>query len=319
MPADEDIAPVPQRSGLFRAVQAVLELAVVGYLVHYFVAHGGDFGLAVRMGLAQAAAVTALIVASTLIRAWQLFYLIDSLAGRLPFGDSLALTTGCSLLNHLPMSAGTVLKAVILKRNSGLLYAHFLALTAGQVLATFLAGGLLGLVVLALPSALGLAQRWVLMAAFGGVLAACAASFYIPVAAAGPGGGWLARSIRSFLVGLQVIRRRRGSLLVLTATTLLMLVSAAARFWICFRVLNVDVSFIGSGVFAIIATFLTLVNITPAGLGIREAAVGMVAAFTGEGFAAGVLAAGIERVFTMAFFLVTGSISLVVLRRRKVI
>lgn len=300
-------------------MQGALEVALLAWLVYYFLSHGEEFRQALQIDLASAAAITALVLGSTLIRAWQLCYLVASLSGKLPMGESLALTTGCTLLNHLPMNAGTIIKAVILKRNTGVPYTHFLALMAGQVLANLLAGGLLGLAVIALPSAGHLHQRGTLACIFAGVLVACVASFYIPRSLAGEGGGWVRTSIRNFLAGLREIRRRRGSLFVLAGSTVLGLLLGAGRFWICFHVLNVEVSFVGSVVFAVIAGLLSLVNITPAGLGIREAMVGMVAAFTGEGFAAGVLASGLERVFTMGFFVVSGAAGLIVLKRCKII
>lgn len=301
---------------LRRTIQMVLEALLVGYIVYYVWNHRGDLVHLWRVDLADAAGLLMLTLAGSLVRAWEQCYIVGALDARLTFRESFHLTMGCTLLNYLPLNAGTVIKARFLKANQALKYAHFVSMMSALVLVTLMGGGLLGLAVLPLSADFGGASaRWTMAAVLAAAVLAPLGMLNVPPRWLGSGKRFIQVALRDMLEGWGQLRRRRGGLCMLSGLSILKLLLMGGRFWICFRAFGADASFVASVLFAIIANLMMLVNITPGSLGVREVLIAAVAAWTGMAFDKGVFAAGLDRMFSLAFAVLSGVPSLIVMRR----
>ena len=317
--AGDDANSSARRTKLKRGLQIALEVLVVGYLVYYFSTQAEKLERVLSLRAADAAALIGLGLAGSLVRSWELKYLVGRLGGRIPFWQAASLTTGCTLLNYLPMNAGMILKARVLKKRVGVQYAHFVSLTAGQLLITVVGGATLGLIVLAASWGTSGPGRWAVAGVFAAALVACLAAFHVPASSISRGPGWVKTALRDFLDGLASIRQHRSGLLVLLLLSNVKLLLLAVKFRICFSVLGVEATFLGCIVLAVLAVFTTLAAITPAGLGVREVLVGVAAAVAGLSFEVGVTAAALDRVIVTLTNLVSGVAGLAILRARKVL
>ena len=318
MSADDPNSPA-RRAWIKRGLQVALEVLIVGYLVYYFSTQADKLERVLSLRLSDAAALIGLGLVGIVLRSWELGYLVGRLGGRIPYWQAASLTMGCTLLNYLPMNAGMIVKARVLKKHVGVQYAHFVSLTAGQLLITVMGGASLGLIVLGLSWGTSPTGRWAVAGIFAAALAGCLAAFHTPASSIAKGSGWVRTALRDFLDGLESIRRRRGGVLLLLLLSYVKLLVLAVKFRICFSVLGVEATFLACVVLAVLAVFTTLVAITPAGLGVREVLVGLTAAITGLSFEFGVTAAALDRVLITATNLVCGVAGLAILRAKKVL
>ena len=121
------------------------------------------------------------------------------------------------------------------------------------------------------------------------------------------------------VAGWAKIRSDPRQLLLLCVLAVAKILLVSARFWICFGSIHVPVDFLGSVLFAVVTMILVLAPITPAALGTREILVGSLAVVVGGSFAEGMLAASIDRVFSLAFTVLAGLPSLYYLKRRGIL
>ncbi|MGB2823802.1 MAG: lysylphosphatidylglycerol synthase domain-containing protein, partial [Phycisphaerae bacterium] len=246
------------RTRLKRGMQVALEIIIIGYLVYYFSRQAEKLERVLNLRVIDAAALIGLGLAGNLIRSWELKYLVRKLGGRIPYWQSASLTMGCTLLNYLPMNAGMIVKARVLKKHVGVQYAHFVSLMTGQLLATIAGGAVLGLVVLGASWNVAGPGQWHVAAILAAALVCCVLAFHVPASWVPEGKGWVRTALRDFLQGLGYIRHQRTGLAILFCFANVKLLLLGWRFWICFAVLGAEVTFLGCVILAVLAAFTML-------------------------------------------------------------
>ncbi len=302
-----------------RVLQLIMQVAVLGYIVYYIFSRRGELARLWNVNLIDAVVVLALIFVGDIIRSYQLCYIVSKLDSEITITESFLITTASTLLNYLPMNAGTIAKARMLKKHRSLKYAHFVSVMGATILITIFSGGVLGLTSIII-SRLSLETNNIILVGFF-VLSIIVpiALLYIPASLISDKPGWVRTAMKDLVLGLEQIRKNGKGLLVLflLATTLLLI--AALRLWICFEALNTPVTIFGCIMFAVVSNLLLIINITPGSLGLREVLIGAIAQFTGLSFERGLFAASLDRVFSLVFAILVGLPSLVVLKIKKMI
>jgi uncharacterized membrane protein YbhN (UPF0104 family) len=316
-------APVTRR----RPWYVELGLRVVPYLfvaalVAYLATRRDDLE---RLGDAPAGElllIGALVVVGAVMNASE-FWLQYRAAGiPMGFGENLALFNAGQLGNYLPMQVGTVYRFRYLKAVHRLRYANtasFMLMNLALTLGSTALCGLLGLALVAGNPEV--TPSWLLVVAFGLLLAAAIGSAVVPLpAGAGEGGhgvrGKLLTAFAEFHRGWETVRCQPRVAAAVLAIDTVKLVILAFRFAIAFELLGVDAPI---GVYFVIAPATALVSAvapTPGSLGLREATVAVVVRLLGYSVPTGLLAATIDRVVMLVVAVVLGSVGYLVTGRR---
>jgi hypothetical protein len=117
---------------LKRSLTLVAGPVVVGYLVWFLWERRGQLVEVLHVGQLPFAVVAVLTLFAMLARAAQFQVLLGALDTRISFGRAACLIMSGQLMNYLLFSPGTIMQAVILKREEALRYARFVSLWAAQ-------------------------------------------------------------------------------------------------------------------------------------------------------------------------------------------
>jgi uncharacterized protein (TIRG00374 family) len=107
--------------------------------------------------------------------------------------------------------------------------------------------------------------------------------------------------------GWQIFRNNRILLLKLVTIQIVSVFTMAIRFWIGFRFLSLEISFLDGILFASATILTRLVSIAPGGLGIREAIIAIVGAFIGYDPGVSAVAVGIDRLVNSTIIIILGT------------
>lgn len=284
------------RLALLRGAVAVA--AIVGAVV-FLMRRRGELAALESVGAGELAALVASVFAFFVVSGWIFAVLVGALSVRLSVREWLGLTIVTNALNYLaPVRPGVVFKAVYLK-GRGLSYARFSAVLAAAFFLSLTFTGLAGLVVIAaLALSRGLFSP-VLAVACVGLVAASVAPLLIPLGAREGGGrlrSWIGRAVQGF----QEIRRQRGKIAAIGAGVTLQHLLSAASCWISFRALGFDLDFLTALCLGILLALSNVAALTPNNIGLQELILAYLYSMTGEGFAAGLLGAGLIRAVHIA-------------------
>jgi uncharacterized membrane protein YbhN (UPF0104 family) len=260
--------------------------------------------------------LTLLMGVAHLQRAYEFTYMLRRLGAPEPFWDGFLLTGAGFLLNHLPFNAGLVMRATVLKRDHALPYTSYLALTGLNALVNVAVAALVGLVAVFVVAPDGQASLS-LAAAFALMLCASVGVLLVPRSWVPGGEGMLSRRITVLAEGFALIRGNGSGLLVLGSLACTKVAMAGVRMWICFNELGTEVSPIAAAVLASTTILMSIVNITPGNIGLRELALAASSTLLGNAYGVSVAAASLDRVVLLVYTLISGLPGLYALRKRR--
>lgn len=293
----------------------LIEAACVSGIAWVIYARRNDLFLAFNLDVLDAALLVVLCAAAIPIRGLEFRTATGALGIRMPFAESAALAQATTLLNFLPMQAGTLLRGRVMKARS-LTFAKYLAIMSYLVLLNIAAAAMIGLLALLASRTIPEATRSAATVVLGAILLATLVFYLLPLHRIPLGRGWLSQRIQDASTGWQQIKADKRALLVLSCTSAATPVLLGLRFWICFSVLSLHVP-LAESVFLAAAVLVALpVSITPGGIGVREIAASALGAAAGLGFAPVLAAVTLDRVVSLLFSVVAGGLSLAWLRRR---
>lgn len=302
-----------------RLIQLLVQLTVLSGIIYYLFQRRDELAQLWNVSLLDMVSVLGLAVLGSAIRSWQLCYIIRTLNSKISFTESICITSSATLLNYLPMNAGTILKAGILKKHYSVKYAHFVSITAAAVSLILISGGVLGLIAIIFSGLELKVNNIILIGIFIISIIASATMLCVPSSLIKNNNNWFKTAVKDLLIGLELIKRDIRVLFVLLFLTASALLIAALRLWICFHAINTKVSVFGCILFAAISNLLVIVNIVPASLGAREILIGATARFTGFSFDEGLFAASLDRIFGLILTVGMGLPGLIMLRVKKLI
>jgi uncharacterized membrane protein YbhN (UPF0104 family) len=304
------------RSRVRIALVLLLQLVCIAYVARLLWNHRAELHSAWSLSGTALLALTALMFVAHLQRTYEFTYMLRTLGVREPFLDGFLLTGAGFLLNHLPLSAGLLMRAAVLKRDYALSYATYLSLVTVNALVNVAMAAALGLGAVWFSESPAAGGSWTLTAVFSAMLLGSVVAMCWPRNLLPPGQAFVWRRARAFLAGVVELRGNGGRLAWLGVLAATRIAAAGLRLSICFHALGADVSPLAAGILASTSILLTLFNVTPGNLGLRELALAAVAATLGSSYAVGIAAASIDRVVLLGYTVVSGLPGVWSLRRR---
>lgn len=294
----------------------LLQLGCVAYVSRALWEDRAEFGRALNMSASTLALLLLLMLAAHVQRTFEFTYMLRRLGVREPFGDAFLLTAAGYLLNHLPLNAGFVMRAALLKRDHALSYTSYLSLTMVNALINVAVGAFIGLLTTA-RALLGGQAHFLQFSVFLAVVLGAAVLLALPESLAPAGSSFVARRLRTFLEGAKSIRGNGRGLTLLAGLAALRILGNALRLWLCFAAMGASISIMGAALLGWGSVLFTLINVTPGNLGLRELVLSLAAAELGSTQSLGMAAASIDRVVLLAYVVALGVPSLFSLKRRS--
>jgi uncharacterized membrane protein YbhN (UPF0104 family) len=246
-----------------------------------------------------------LMLGSHVQRTLEVNYVLYRLRVREPFVDGFLLNGAALLLNYLPLSAGSVARAVVLRRKYSLSYVQYVsALMVASIMNAEVAavcGGIAALSLARTPEAAAPVAAF-----FGTVAVAGAIALSLPGSWMPTGEGTLQRQLRRLVDGVTLIRDGGAGLLPLAASSAAKLTLNTLRLWVCFDALGQDMSLMAAVLLGATAITASLVNVVPGNIGVRELVLGAVSGLVGGSPVLGMAAASLERAVTLAYTILAG-------------
>ncbi len=272
---------------------------------------------AASLGPWQVAALLAVSGGVHLHRTAEMSFMLRRLGVVEPAREALVRTAATGLLNHLPLSAGSVTRAVLLRRDHQLPYAAFASLTAVGAAVNLTVASAVGLFAMARANVPD-ARLQQISLVLGGALLACAALLWVPRELWVPKRGFLARHLGAVSDGISALRGPGGGgLAVLALLSLVRLTLLGSRLALCFGALGVSVSLPQGAILAATTTLSTLVLVTPGNIGPRELLIAVVSLVLGTKHSLGLAAASLESLTNLTYYALVGAPSLRVLKARR--
>jgi uncharacterized membrane protein YbhN (UPF0104 family) len=294
----------------------IIEAACIIGIAWVIYRRRNDLLLAFDLDALDAVVLVLLCALAVPIRALEFRTATGALGVRVPFADSAALAQAATLLNFLPMQAGTLLRGRIMKARS-LSFARYLAMMSCLVLLNIAAAAVIGLLALLLARTIPGATVSTAAIALGTIALAIFIAFLLPLQRIPLGHGWLSQRIRDASTGWQQIKTELRTILVLIGTSAASPVLLGLRFWICFSVLSLQVPLAESLLLGAAVLVAAPISVTPGGIGVREIIATALGAAAGLSFPSVLAAVTLDRVVSLLFSVVAGGASLAWLRRRN--
>jgi uncharacterized protein (TIRG00374 family) len=295
---------------------SAFQVGCVAYVAHVLWAQRAELAQALHLGWGGLTALGVLFFVAHLQRTYEFTLMLRRLGVHEPFWDGFMLTGAGFLLNHLPLNAGFVMRAAVLKRDHALPYASFLSLSMVNAVVNLAVAAALGLLSVALATPFRPERDLPLSGAFLAMLFGAALLMWLPTRAIPKGDSFIAKRLRAFASGVALVRGNRFGFVPLLALAISKVVIAAFRMAVCFAAMGAHVSPLAAALLASMTIVFTLFNVTPGNLGLRELALALVATQLGASYAVGMAAASVDRVVLLMYTVLTGLPGVYALRRR---
>lgn len=236
-----------------------------------------------------------------------------------PFFDYLAIFFLGLLINYSPIRVGIAARAYYLARYHSVNISTFTALSIFRLLVMILMSGLVsGIAVLCLPAGIRTADILLLSFFLGCVIIPLVifSSIWLDYWKYFPA-RLVANPVASFGRSFRHVNNKLGILPAISALVFLQFIFVAVRMKLCFDYAGIDMELLALLVLAPLGTLLSVLAITPGGIGVREFVVASVCALLGYSFEQGMQALVIDRISMITVALVLGGGSMPVLYMRK--
>jgi uncharacterized membrane protein YbhN (UPF0104 family) len=300
------------RLGIIIAVQ----LVCVGWVGRSLWSSRLELSDALRVGTLPVLALLGLNALGHVQRTLEFTYTLRRLGVSEPFLEGFLLTGAGLLLNHLPLNAGLVMRAVVLERDYALPYSSYLSMTLVNIIVNVAVAAVIGLTGVCFASFASGEVHWTILVLLSLVLLGCALSVCVPHRGVPGGSGRIIGYVRKLADGIELIRGDGRALGVLLGLAIAKTLTMSVRLWLCFSMLNTRLSPVDASMLASIQNLIGLVNITPGNWGLRELLVAAASTELGTRRSIGMAAASIDRLINILYVLASGLPGVFSLRRR---
>jgi len=296
-----------------RVLVWVAGTALIAYLAWYLLDRREQFSQALDLTPLTVGGVAGLVLLTMALRAAQFRIMLSLVGARVSLRRAAVLVLAGQFVNCLPIRAGTVLQAALLKREESLKYALFASVLTGRVMLTLLVAGIFGGAGLLLfrPS-LGPTSS-VLFVFFAAAAVGPLILLAIPKRLVEARRTRLQKALHDLLAGWERLRSGGWQLAAIMAMTLCRLLAMTGRLWLCFGSFRADVGFAHCLALAAVVQVSFLTNITPGGLGQRQVLVSAAAAACGLSYREAMFASSLDHGLAIMVTLVVGLPSLMLL------
>jgi len=298
-----------------RIIKAFVEIIIIFGLAYYLYENKESFNSLSALRAYDIFLILILIFLANILRSAQLFCFVLSLDQKISFIQAFTITVGGTLVNYLPMNAGIFFKAKFLKKLN-VSYTNFVSLNSVDLIATFISSSLIALISLSmLKMSNKINYIFIYVPLITMVVLSIVVSFF-PSKLVGHYDNKIYKTIINYFVSLKKIINNKIVMAFIFSFVLARLLLTSFIILKCFTILGTSISFFGSNFIATSTSLLTIVNITPGGIGVRETIVGAMSTIIGTNFEIGVLVSVIMRICSLIIHIFFGVPSLLYIRKK---
>ncbi len=206
----------------------------------------------------------------------------------------------------MPLSGGTIARAVYLKHHYALPYATFLTMLAANYLITFWIVGVIGLFVCLASYDLNHAR--LILSAFFFVVTVIITLLLILPYSSPPAKNRIMRTFNNAIEGWFLIKADRRLLVLVASVALICILLNGVSFWVAYLSIHIIISAQIAVLVSLLPYFLILISVTPGNLGIQETMICLLSGFIGRGLGEGLLVALLIRAATLIPAFIVGPI-----------
>lgn len=309
------------RMSWMRVLKGLIALLIIAGFAAYLWEHRHELDRTVDASALHILALVALVFLTWFFNGLQAYVVYRAVGTRISLLEGIMLTVAGGFGNHLPMRAGTVVRALYLKHVKGLRFARFGGIMALRTLLTIVGSGIMGLFGLGLAWLGGNARVSPDMVSIFALLTSVAlVLMLLPLASWDWGWRWLPRRLARIADDVadayDALRRKPLVALIVVALIVTQYLMLGLRFLVSADAIQADVPFASVLLMAPLAALMSFTALTPGGLGMREAVMGYVSWSIGFDFAQGVFIGTIDRSILLLMTALWGGLSFAVLWRR---
>ena len=293
---------------------AFLILIIAGFFF-YIRRNSDEFEKILSLRLIDFVVISFLVIVSQILNGLIIKVLVEFFDVRLKASEWFGLSVINRLGNYLPLQIGPVLRAAYLKKVHNFPYTAFISSTGVHYIIIILSSGLIGM--------LGMTAMYYMFNTFSLVLFIfCALIFlgalfliiFSPTFKSSD--SKFRRRISNVIEGWNSVKKNRKLLLKLFCIYILTIFVLALRIFYASFALGYNFPFLYALLIAVPVLLSGFLIIVPAGLGVREAVMGISSKLlVGTGLS-GVVIGSLDRLVTMAWVIVLGSVFGLMLSRR---
>ena len=314
-PTDAGTSKGRRSSARRRLVVWAFSTLTVGGVAWYLWSSADRLLPLIEVPMEQTLGVGLLFAVGTLLNALEFWVLYRRLGARIGVIENWLLYSAGQLLNHAPGQVGTVYRFGYLRTVHRLSYPRAASGYGANLLLTVVSTGALGLVACL---AIGVYQGiWspILLASFAGLLMVSLAALVVPLPTS-KGQGRFARAWRGFQSGWSEVTKHTRTALIVVTIEFIKYAILAVRMKLALSWIGIDQSYGFFLVIAAVTGLVTFLALTPAGVGLRELAIGFAASAMGVEFDLALLGATLDRAVMLVWALLIGTLGLVYTARR---
>ncbi|MBS3142915.1 flippase-like domain-containing protein [Candidatus Woesearchaeota archaeon] len=275
------------RSLVLRFLFYFLMLTGIVVIIKFISTSRDDFALFFAISPIYLALIIALLIVTAMLVGIKTKYLIDLFGIKIPFSDAFGLTIIADLSNYiLPFKAGSTVRAIYFKQKYDLKYHHYINALAAGVMVSLLVYGLAGLAGVLFMAVRGAWLGNSLPIFFACILAGAIAIIFAPLTHLTrrlP--AWrIFKPLHTLAASWSTIKHKPAQLAFLCCIELLFIAGTVLMTSLAFFALKHPLPLSTSLFITLFTNLSSFIAITPAGIGIREAATIWSATFLGEEF-----------------------------------
>jgi uncharacterized membrane protein YbhN (UPF0104 family) len=304
-----------RRSLGWRIGKAVISTALIGGVLLYLWLHREVF-LELRGVEPQSIALVASLTLLTHFLNAQEFGLHHRTIGvRLGIFENWMLFTAGQLGNHLPARLGTIYRFRYLKLVHRVPYGSITASYGANLVISTLATGLTGLAGVVLLGGEVSAGFAIIIFMLGCMTISAIASAWIRLPRF-RSDGWVGKAWLSFCSGWEELQKDRPAAAAVLLLEFIRYATTAWRLQITFSWMGVEEPLAFFLIISSLSALVTVIGFTPAGLGLRELAIGSMVTAMGRSFDTGLVASSADRAISLIVVTCSGLVGLAVTAHR---
>jgi uncharacterized membrane protein YbhN (UPF0104 family) len=295
------------RTKLITWVQNFVALGIVVWFVVYLWTSQEFLHQAASISARDAGVLSILIVFTWFTASSQGYVLFRASGARIGFFESFVLSAATSFGNHLPMRAGTLVRAHYMKSVHKMSYVVFGSIFSLRLVLTVITSGLIGFsTVTYIALSNGRFSIELLLIFLACAVVPFTVYFWKPTDSAAAEGR-ISKLWQEFAEGFHHLKDQPRiaiwcALLILAQNLLF-----ATRFYVAARATGMEIDLVIILVLVPIATLVSFTAVTPGGIGFRESIMGYATFATGLQFSNGLFIGTIDRIMLLILTIVFGS------------
>lgn len=293
---------------MVKKVVVLLSLFLVLSVAFFFVRrHIGEFRKLLEISFIDFLFLSSLVVFSIFLHGLIVRECVSHFGIDLRLSEWFGLSAINAYANYLFFRSGMVANALYLKNRHKFPFATFISVACALYMVALISYGIVGLVassVLYLKYSVFIPLiLWVFgLLLFSGLIVL----FFLPRKMEEPSED--SSVLQRVRYGWDAISGERKLIYKLMAINFVIIFSYALRLFYCYNRFFLELPYVKAVFLSIAGLLSVLFNITPAGLGVKEALIGLTAFLTGDQLKTGVAVAMLDRAVAMSWILLLGSI-----------